>query len=82
MMTDKCDTFIKRLRGFLFYSKKSAGSAKLFENCRVIHTFFMFRPLRVLFLNDKMEVVREIPLLKPFRIAACFQASHVIEILL
>ena len=61
------DSFLKRFLGFMFH-KKPHHEAILIKPCNSIHTFFMKFSIDVLFINDKMEVVKKIEALKPGRI--------------
>jgi uncharacterized protein len=75
-----CRTFFERLRGFLFRKTLRRGEMLFFPRCNSVHTFFMIKELHVLFLDDNMNVVREIKLLKPFRVAYGSGAKSVLEI--
>ena len=61
------DSFTKRFLGFMF-RKKPHHEAILIKPCNSIHTFFMKFPIDVLFLNEKMEIVKKIDGLKPGKI--------------
>jgi uncharacterized membrane protein (UPF0127 family) len=74
------DTFIKRLFGYMFTAKKKAIPAIFFPRCNMIHTFFMFFPIDVYFLDVDKTVIKSIKSLKPWRMAMCLQASGVLEI--
>lgn len=53
------NTFFSRLLGYMF-QKKPRYQAILFKPCNSIHTFFMNFNIDVLFLNDKLEVVKKV----------------------
>lgn len=57
------DSFLKRLRGYMFY-KKPHHEAILFNSCNSIHTFFMKFPIDVLFVDENMVVVKKVEALK------------------
>ena len=61
------DTFIKRFSGFML-RKKPHYEAILIKPCSSIHTFFMRFSIDVLFIDEKMEVVKKIEGLKPGKI--------------
>jgi uncharacterized membrane protein (UPF0127 family) len=75
-----CDTFLKRLRGFMFRRNLKPGEALFFPHCACIHTFFMARDLKVVFFDKDMKPVREIPNVPPWRVVFCGSAEHVLEI--
>lgn len=53
-----CNTFKKRLLGFMF-QKNKITTGKCFPNCNSIHTFFMFQKIDLL-LCDKNQRIIEI----------------------
>jgi uncharacterized protein len=79
MNVSTCDTFFKRLRGFLFRKNLREGDALFFPRCNAVHSFFMTRTLHVYFLDKQLKVVREQEL-KPWRMAVCLSARHVLEV--
>ncbi|MCH4890443.1 hypothetical protein EZV73_22880 [Acidaminobacter sp. JC074] len=50
------DTFIKRLRGYMFHEKPHYEGIVL-SPCNSIHTFFMKFDIDVLFLDESMTVI-------------------------
>lgn len=73
------DTFIKRFMGYMF-RKKPHYEAILIKPCNSIHTFFMKFNIDVLFINDKMEIVKKVEKLKSGRIIfPVKEASMVVE---
>jgi uncharacterized membrane protein (UPF0127 family) len=54
------------------------GEALLFTRCRSVHGIFMARRIDVVFLDDELRVIRTFGL-RPWRIAFCKQAAHVLE---
>ncbi len=64
----------------MFRKKLAPGQALLFPGCWIIHTCFMRKSIRVLFLDNGHAVVREIENMKPWRIAWCGRARHTLEI--
>ena len=75
-----CRTFFIRLRGLLFKPGLKKGEGLYFPDCHSIHTFFMTRSLDIFFLDEKLNLVREIRGLKPWRMAWEPRAHHVLEI--
>lgn len=52
-----CNTFFKRLVGFMF-RKKKITIGKCFPNCNSIHTFFMFQKIDVIFCDKNMKIIK------------------------
>jgi uncharacterized membrane protein (UPF0127 family) len=77
-----CRKFVERLRGFLFRKDLTQGEMLFFPCCSSVHTFFMRKNLRVLFLDEKMRLVCEIKNMRPSRIAFSRNAKNVLEIVL
>ena len=75
-----CQSFFKRLAGFMFRRNLRPGEAIFFPNCWAIHTFFVKKPLRIVFLDREMNTLREIKRLKAWRFAYLPGAKHVLEI--
>ena len=76
------DTFLKRLLGLMFSKNLGNKDGLLFYPSNSIHTFFMNYPIDVIFLNNKNEVVKVIPSMKPWRITRIyFGACKVIELM-
>ena len=73
------DSFIKRLFGYMF-RKKPHHEAIMLKPCNSIHTFFMKFNIDVLFLDDRMQVIKKIENLRPGQIATKVKgAKTVIE---
>jgi len=63
--------------------KKNFGNSKglLLSNTNSIHTFFVFFPIDVVFLDKDFKVVRLVESLAPFRISPIvWKASHTLEL--
>ncbi|MCA0989690.1 DUF192 domain-containing protein [Pseudalkalibacillus hwajinpoensis] len=64
----KANTFGKRLKGLMFRTRPLHDEALLITPCNAIHMCFMFFSIDVVFLNERNEVVKVVPNLKPWRI--------------
>lgn len=51
----KCDTFLSRLRGFMF--KKDINNALMFDRCNSIHTFFMLKNIDVIMCDKDNNII-------------------------
>lgn len=79
---EKCDSFLKRFRGLMFSKRRDLlfDLSKEKKLGAMIHTFFVFFPIRVYWLNEKKEIV-DYKMVKPFRIAVPNgKARYVVEI--
>ena len=71
-------TFKDKLLGFMF--KKSADYALLFSKCSAVHTCFMRFDIKVVFMSEEKKIIKEIKILRPWRIAFCKGAYYVLDI--
>ena len=74
-----CRGFWQRLVGLLGRSSIDADEALWIDPCRAIHTFGMRFAIDVVFLDRRGVVLRVVPALLSWRLAACSRASSVIE---
>lgn len=73
--------FFKRIIGLLGKKEFSQGQALVLKPCAAVHTFFMFFPIDVLFVDSNNKIIAAIPNLQPFRISAFyFSAKFAIEL--
>lgn len=72
----KADTAETRTRGLLGRTSMDAGEGLWIVPCPMIHTFFMKFPIDVVFLNRRLEVVRVIENLKPWRLSPWVLRAH------
>lgn len=73
------DTYLKRLRGFMFY-KEPFVKALAIKPCNSIHTFFMRFNIDVLFLDSQMIVLRkEVNMAKNKVISPVKNSMYVLE---
>jgi len=76
----KAETFFERLKGLMFVREEKSFILFL-PNCNSIHTYFMKFPIKIICLNEKMEVVTIIKNIKPFRfILPVKNVKHIVEI--
>lgn len=61
------DTFSKRLMGYMF-RKKPHHKAIYFSPCSSIHCFFMRFDIDVIFLNERMEIIKIVKRVKPWKV--------------
>jgi len=55
IVVTNCDTFLSRLRGFMF--KKNINNALMFEKCNSIHTFFMKSNIDVIMCDKENNIL-------------------------
>lgn|GEM_PF-1759275 len=76
----KAETFFERLKGLMFIAEKDSFILFL-TNCNSIHTCFMKFSLKLVCLNENMEVIKIIKEVKPFRfVLPLKKVKHIIEI--
>ena len=63
----ECNTFLSRLKGFMF-TKKEINHGLLFDKCSSIHTFFMFQPIDVILLDKDNNIIKTYESLKPNKV--------------
>jgi uncharacterized membrane protein (UPF0127 family) len=73
-------TFGARLRGLLGRSGLGPGEGLLLPGTSSVHTHFMRFPIDVVFLDAEERVVRVVPSLAPWRMAAARGARSVLEL--
>lgn len=73
--------FISKFRGLMFKREIEKNGGLILVNTNSIHTFFMYFPIDVLFLNSDFLVIKKIENLKPNRITSPFnKAKFVVEL--
>ncbi|HOZ54336.1 MAG TPA: DUF192 domain-containing protein [Bacilli bacterium] len=60
------NTFLKRFIGFMF--KKNANFGLLFNNCNILHTFFMRFNIDVIAIDKNNNILMKYYNIKPFHI--------------
>jgi uncharacterized membrane protein (UPF0127 family) len=82
-LCDRCvvaDRPLARMRGLLGRDDLPAGDGILIRPASSIHTAFMRFPIDVVFLDRDLVVLKVVPDLGPWRIAACRRARSVLEL--
>ena len=74
------DSFFLRLRGLLGRGELAAGEGLLLRPAGSIHTWFMRHPIDAVFLDRDMNVMRTVPAIRPWRMAAVRRAHAVLEL--
>ncbi len=79
---ERCDTYFSKLRGLMFSRKRNLlfdlGEEKGFGAW--IHTFFVFFPIKVYWLDSNKEIV-DYKVVKPFRFGIpSGKARYIVEI--
>lgn len=75
------DSFFTKFKGLMFKKEIKEEEALVLTETNSIHTFFMFFPIDVIFLNENFSVVKKIENLKPNLITSPFtKAKFVIEL--
>jgi uncharacterized membrane protein (UPF0127 family) len=69
------NTPFKRMKGLLGKKEFSKGQALILRPCNSIHTFFMYFPIDILFVNRNNKVVKAVSSLKPFRLSGIYLNS-------
>ena len=74
----QCIKFKDRLLGLMF--KKKINEILLFDNCKSIHTFFMFDNIDIIFLDNDNNVLKIINNAKKWKIYSYKKAKKVLEL--
>jgi hypothetical protein len=74
------NSFFQRLLGFMFRKNIKEEEALIFYHAPSIHTFFMFTPIDVIFLDKRMTIIDIRVSLKPWRIVSCINSYITIEL--
>ncbi|QCB47255.1 DUF192 domain-containing protein [Hydrogenophaga sp. PAMC20947] len=70
----------ERVRGLLFRPPLKVDEAILIRPCNSVHMFGMRYAIDVVFLDASNEVVKLVPNLKPWQMAACLKSKSVLEL--
>jgi uncharacterized membrane protein (UPF0127 family) len=73
-------TPLRRLLGLLGQPTLAPGTGLLLEPCASVHTLFLRHTIDVVFLGADGVVLRVVPALRPWRLAACRGARSVLEL--
>jgi uncharacterized membrane protein (UPF0127 family) len=74
------DTFFPRLRGLLGRKQLAEDEGLLIRPAGSVHTLFMRFPIDVVFLDREDSVVKVVPALRPWRMAAARRAKRTLEL--
>jgi uncharacterized membrane protein (UPF0127 family) len=69
-----------RLVGLLGRRRLARDEGLLLTPCTSIHTFFMFFPIDILYLNREHVVVKAVSALRPFRLSGCLKGHSTLEL--
>lgn len=72
--------FFSRLRGLLGTKQLAEDSGLLITPCSQVHTLGMRTPLDIVFLDANGTVLKCVPNVVPFRVAAARGAKHTLEL--
>lgn len=70
----------ERLRGLLGHPAPAPHSGLLLVPCASVHTVGMAYPIDVIFLDRRLQVVKRIDRLSPWRFVACLRAHATLEL--
>lgn len=62
------DSFMKRLRGYMFHKQPLKSEVLIIKPCNQIHTFNMKFDIDILFVDDENRVIKKYVAVKPGRI--------------
>jgi len=74
------DNFLLRFKGLMFRDSIGEEEALIFYQTPSIHTFFMRFPIEVVFLNQKLQVVKIYEELRPGKVVFSASSSIAIEL--
>lgn len=74
------NTFMRRLAGLLFMATLQDGEGLLLAPCASVHTAFMRYAIDVVFLDRAGVILKVVPTLRPWRVAACAGAYQTLEL--
>jgi uncharacterized protein len=83
VLCERCvlaDTFWTRFRGLLGRKELAEREGLLIRPASSVHTLFMRFPIDVVFLDREDTVVKVVPALRPWRLAAARRAGRTLEL--
>jgi uncharacterized membrane protein (UPF0127 family) len=83
VLCERCvlaDTFWTRFRGLLGRKELAESEGLLIRPASSVHTLFMRFPIDVVFLDREDTVVKVVPVLRPWRLAAARRAGRTLEL--
>lgn len=66
MQVIEAKTFKQRLFGLMF--KKNINYSLIFDNCKAIHTFFMFEEIDIIAFDKNNNIIKVYKNVKPWRV--------------
>lgn len=76
----RTSNFFERMRGLLAAPPLENDQALLISPCSSVHTFGMFYPIDLVFLDKHWIIVKTVETLKPWRMSASHAAYMVVEL--
>lgn len=76
----RTSNFFERMRGLLGSSPLNESEGLLIEPCSSVHTLGMRYPIDLVFLDNRLTIVKTVRALKPWRMAASSTSSMVLEL--
>ena len=77
----KAETFSQRLIGLMGKLSMSSREALIIDPCNQVHTFFVFFPIDLLFIDENNVVIKQVKSIPPFRISPKVKsAQRVVEL--
>jgi uncharacterized membrane protein (UPF0127 family) len=76
----RADRAWSRMVGLLGRRSLAGDEGLLLTPCTSIHTFFMFFPIDILYLNREHVVVKAVTALRPFRLSGCLKGHSTLEL--
>ena len=74
------DSYFTRLRGLMFRKTLGKDEGLLLRKCSSIHCCFMNFPIDVVYLNDRMDVLK-VETVRPWRVGSIVRgARHIMEL--
>ena len=77
---EKANSFVRRLKGWMFKQQIEPSDALWIFPCNSIHTFFMKFPIDVIFFDKNGKVVKLCENISPRSVRLAFYANAVIEL--
>ena len=74
------NSFLERFRGLLGRREIDMQEALVFPKCNCVHTLGMKTEIDLLFLDDKMKIIKMTHRLKPNRVSGMIRAKTVVEV--
>ena len=76
----RTSNFLERMRGLLGSSPLTENEGLLITPCSSVHTIGMRYPIDLVFLDNRLTIVKTVSALKPWRMAVSNASSMVLEL--